>query len=302
MAGPRVRDLVWVQYPSRRLWLERLVLARVNRAHFVIITPELDMYTEKLSVPPLTGMHILGRSRDLPPGVRAQNTHRFQLSGRPGGFFREGEIDRMVLEARVLAEGEESFEDEEMGGAPEEQVGDLRTLRVKYDRSGKPYRNSVESVSMLEAVEFTGFVVEGPRTYKDFVEALTRKGNSPIAYHTRWVMETGVDKKSPGALAHELGCERIEIAHSYDQLQTPNLASFELLARWLPMIEHSVAPNPKKPDFQNQHLFLGTSSRGTTGGLTNSLAKHVASRAAEGAAVLKERRKAREERAWVTKK
>jgi hypothetical protein len=183
-----------------------------------------------------------------------------------------------------------------------EQAGDLRTLPVKYDRSGKRYRDFVESVSMLEAVEFTDFVVEGPRTYKDFVEALTRKGNSPIAYHTRWVMETGVDKKSPEALAHELGCEMIEIAHSYDQLQTSNLASFELLARWLQMIEHSVAQNPKKPDFQNQHLFLGTASRVTTGGLTNSLAKHVASRAAEEAAVLKEQRKAREERALVTKK
>jgi hypothetical protein len=194
----------------------------------------------------------------------------------------------MVLEARALAGGEENFEDE--------------TLPVKCDRSGKRYRDFVESVPMLEAVEFTDFVVEGPRTYKGFVESLTRKENSPIAYHTRWVMETGVDKKSPEALAHELGCEMIEIAHSYDQLQMPNLASFELLAHWLQMIEHSGAQNPKKPDFQNQHLFLGTSSRVTTGGLTNSLAKHMASRAAEEAAVLKEQRQAREERALVTQK
>ena len=87
----------------------------------------------------------------------------------------------------------------------------------------------------------------------------------------------------------------------YDQLNMPNVSGIELLIRWMQMIEHAVAQNPKKPAMENTGFFLGNSSRTPGGGLTSALAKHVAAEAAKEASVLKEQRKAREEKALLKK-
>ena len=126
--------------------------------------------------------------------------------------------------------------------------------------------------------------------------------NTPSAYRSKWLLESGVDKKSAEALAHEIGLDIIEAALTYDQLNGANLACLEFLVRWMQMTEHAVAQNPKKLEITvNPGVFLGNMSSSSTGGLTSTLAKHVAAKSAEEAAVLKEQRKAREERALLKK-
>ena len=66
-----------------------------------------------------------------------------------------------------------------------------------------------------------------------------------------------------------------------DQLNVGNLACLELLGRWLQMTEHAVSQNAKKPEVTNPGLFLGNQSKVGGGGLTSTLAKHVAAKAAE---------------------
>lgn len=54
---PGVREGVplAVRYSGYRLWHERPPTGKGERHKFVVVTPEIDMYTEPLSVPPLAG-------------------------------------------------------------------------------------------------------------------------------------------------------------------------------------------------------------------------------------------------------
>ena len=179
---------------------------------------------------------------------------------------------------------------------------DVRTLPVKFDSAGKRFRNFVEAAALLEQDTFPDWIFDGPRTTKEFIALILRKSNTPSAYHSKWLLEPGVDKKSAEALVHEIGMDIIEAALAYDQLNGANLACLELLARWMQMTEHAVAQNPKKPEITvNPGVFLGNMSSSSAGGLTSTLAKHMAAKSAEEAAVLKEQRKAREERALLKK-
>ncbi len=67
------------------------------------------------------------------------------------------------------------------------------------------------------------------------------------------------------------------------------------------MIEHGVLQDPKKPVMTDRALFLGSSQRKAGSNLVGTLAKHVSKKAAEEASILKEQRKAREERALLKK-
>lgn len=179
---------------------------------------------------------------------------------------------------------------------------DVRTLPVKFDSSGKRFRNFVEAAALLEQETFPDWIFDGPRATKEYITLILRKSNTPSAYHSKWLLESGVYKKSAEALAHEIGMDILEAALTYDQLNGANLACLELLARWMQMTEHAVAQNPKKPEITvNPGVFLGNMSSSSAGGLTSTLAKHVAAKSAEEAAVLKEQRKAREERALLKK-
>lgn len=155
---------------------------------------------------------------------------------------------------------------------------------------------------MLEQETLPDWIFDGPRTTKEHIAPITRKSNTPSAYHSKWALESGVDKKSAEALAHEIGMDIIEAALTYDQLNGANLACLVLLARWMQMTEHAIPQNPKRPEITvNPGVFPGSMSSASAGGLTSTLAKHVAAKSAEKAAVLKEQRRAREERALLKK-
>eukprot|EP00974_Lingulodinium_polyedra_P095926 9298043-Lingulodinium_polyedra.AAC.1 len=61
----------------------------------------------------------------------------------------------------------------------------------------------------------------------------------PIARHTRWVRESGIPHTDRCIHEHEILSRFFELAATYDGLSLPNLASVELLARRLQLIEHS---------------------------------------------------------------
>ena len=175
-------------------------------------------------------------------------------------------------------------------------------MPVRYDAAGERYREFADAVAIGRTDAFPDWPFEGPRSLQEFLQLVRRRAGTPSGWHTKWLFESGLDKKMPEAMTHEILCDIIEAGACYDQVNVMNLASFELAGRWLQMIEHSVGQNAKKPEVVNPGLFLGNSSRSSGGGLTSALAKHVATRAAEDASVLKEQRKAKEERALLAKK
>lgn len=180
-------------------------------------------------------------------------------------------------------------------------VGDVRTLAVKFDASGRRFRDFADCLAVSNEEEFDDWPLDGPRTFREYVDLIRRRAGTPSGYHTKWLIETQLEKRSSEALTHEIGMGVIELGYTVDQINGSNLAAFELLGRWMQMLEHAVAQNAKKPQMTSTGHFLGTQSRSGVGGLTSTLAKHVAGRAAEEASVLKEQRKASEERALLRK-
>ena len=99
-------------------------------------------------------------------------------------------------------------------------------------------------------------------------------------------------------MTHELLSEILELATTFDQLDVSNLACMECLCRHAQYIEQRVKKKRESgKDFDSQDYYLGRTRR--TGGaiISPELLKWVAESAARDSAILKEERKAAEERA-----
>ena len=98
---------------------------------------------------------------------------------------------------------------------------------------------------------------------------------------------------------HEILSEVIEMLGCVDQLDLPNLAGIEVLARHLQYVEHEVKKkqDAKKAGDTGAEYFLARAKRSGGALIAPELIKWVADRAARDSAILKEQRKAAEERA-----
>ena len=104
-------------------------------------------------------------------------------------------------------------------------------------------------------------------------------------------------------MTHEFLCRMLEIACVYDQLDAPNTAVVELICRQIQSIEETLKDKFFDSDGLGADHFLmsGAPSRANLC-IAPSLSAWVAQEAAKESAVLKERRKAREERALLKPK
>ena len=101
--GITIGQALLVRYQGYDLWHERVPLARVNRYSSVVVTPELDVYSGQLMMPPLSGMRFMAADRLLPLGLDENNVHRFSIRNRPNGYLTDDDIARLKIEAQVLA-------------------------------------------------------------------------------------------------------------------------------------------------------------------------------------------------------
>ena len=96
--------------------------------------------------------------------------------------------------------------------------------------------------------------------------------------------------------------EALELALCVDQVDASNLACCEVLARHIQFVEHEVKKKAEsRRDADGSEYFLGRTKR--TGGalISPALLQWVATRASQEAAVMKETRKAAEERSLARK-
>eukprot|EP00972_Heterocapsa_arctica_P014940 2201521-Heterocapsa_arctica.AAC.1 len=75
-----------------------------------------------------------------------------------------------------------------------------------------------------------------------------------------------------------------------------NLAISEVLVRRMQLIEEAIAENPDAPNWEGAAHFMGTDERRGSALMAPSLRSHVAGKLQNEAAILKERRKAKEAR------
>jgi len=181
----------------------------------------------------------------------------------------------------------------------------MRALPVAYDAQGKRARTFGDGAGRITESTWVDWPLRGPRTALWCVKHVGVFGGSFLAWHTRWVSEQKLDPLHPNVTTHESCCRALDAFITYDQLNVSELAGVEVIARQLQLAEEreresSEAKKPKgdKADLVlDSHLYLGGGHNRGNLCICPALNAWIAAELQSEAAVLKERRKAREERA-----
>jgi hypothetical protein len=137
--------------------------------------------------------------------------------------------------------------------------------------------------------------LSGPRTASPYIDRVIEAGvGGMMARHERWARESGVAYTDKILYEHQIICRTLELAAMRDGLNLRNSNLAELLFRRLQLQEEAVSENPSNPSMEGSEHYLGTEEKRGGALVVPSLKQHVASRLAEEASILKERRKARE--------
>ena len=179
---------------------------------------------------------------------------------------------------------------------------DARTLPVKRNAAGERFRTLQAVADSVSQEDFPDWCVDGPRTTMWWIQQAGRLGTGLVARHHTWRHENAVQEESKNGVLHEVLSEALELLLCVDQVDAPNLAGCESMVRHLQFVEHEVKRRQdNKREADGSEFFLGRTKR--TGGalVCPALLEWVAKKASQESAVLKEARKAAEERALARK-
>ncbi|CAK0906294.1 unnamed protein product, partial [Prorocentrum cordatum] len=138
---------------------------------------------------------------------------------------------------------------------------DIRSLGIHTAADGTRHLGWTDAVGMLRESDMPEWRFEGPRVCKELAASIREGAGNPTSYHAEWIRLSGVNQNSAIAYEHKNAMEMLRVATSVDQVDISNLASFELLARRVVMLEMAVARDPRDPDFSG----LGVIADGAAG-------------------------------------
>ena len=174
---------------------------------------------------------------------------------------------------------------------------DARVLAVETLRTGERSRTFASAVASMEQIEMSDWPIRGPRTALWLMRFNQTYGSGPLSRHTKWRSETHPPAGNALVSEHEMISEVLERASVFDQLDVPNLSSFECLCRRYQAIEETLRPNEPEAPIEGMEHFMGRPRLSGGVAMSPDLSRCVADQLALETSVLKERRKAREERA-----
>jgi len=181
---------------------------------------------------------------------------------------------------------------------------DLRALPIRYDASGSRYDDWRRVLDDLTETPQVGWSIAGPRTTLWLAKAIRSSGFTPTQRHFWWRSILNLTAGEMGVDEHHFLSEALERAAVFDQLNISELEAFEAIARRYQMWEEIYASALKQAEVGVDHgdwlderrIFLGAEKSKGHALVCPALEQHVATKLAAESAVLKERRKAREER------
>ena len=145
------------------------------------------------------------------------------------------------------------------------------------------------SLARLPPTNLRGPAVAG----KWLVEVLRVGRGSLVTRHERWSAESGVSRNSALCFEHEVLSRALQAAAVLDGINLKNMVFAEILLRRKQLLEEAVSEDPSNPSYEGAAHFMGTGSR--RGGFVHpDLKKFVAEEIGNEAAILKEKRNARE--------
>ena len=186
---------------------------------------------------------------------------------------------------------------------------DTRVFPFSFNMYGCRNLEFKDGVDMM--VEWTpdDWPILGPMTVVWLLTFFYRNGGSAMAYHHRWMAEMRLEYSAGGTQEHMAWCKFFDLLISYDMIDACKLASAEIGARKIQMIHDRwkrkspslTTGNDAKGHDDDSHLMFGTYETRGNVGISPLLQKWLGDELGKEASASKERRKAREERAFATK-
>ena len=177
--------------------------------------------------------------------------------------------------------------------------GDVRTLPVLYDRQGQRFREFRQAASQCEHHSFAAdWPIPGPSTVMWVIKWMVARGGTPLAWHAAWKTNGRLQDSEAAVLHHESNCRILETILCYDQVNAGALAGLELVCRQIQICEDKLAhrfDDTQGDAGSDYYLMSGAQSRSQLC-ICLELRAWIASEVQKESSVLKERRKAREER------
>ena len=108
-----------------------------------------------------------------------------------------------------------------------------------------------------------------------FIKHRDRHGEDGPVWLDKWLVDRGVCAHEMTGIEMRTLVTTLHVAGTYDQLNTPRLAAFEIIARRIAQIIEAYAADAKAPRWSNVHLYQGTTDpiAAITPGLRNSVAR-----------------------------
>ena len=126
--------------------------------------------------------------------------------------------------------------------------------------------------------------------------------------HSRWRSEARLQEHEPGVQEHERACRALEELLCFDQCNGGNLAAAELLARSIQVQQERYrdrsaggSASSAGPESVDTHLYMGSEATRGNVCVCPLLQDWTSTQLSKEQALLKERRKAREERELAKK-
>ena len=177
---------------------------------------------------------------------------------------------------------------------------DVRALAGLRSPAGVLFRDFKQVAEHSAVVDLGDWPLVGPRTAKYFVTVLSRTGLTPVGRHTHWKHENDLRDDDQMCVSHEVLSEVLELLGCHDQLDLANLCGVESLVRQLQFLENEVRKRTEasRPP-SGAEYYLGRPKK--VGGAIQdpSLTEFISQQAQKESNILKEQRKAREERQLV---
>ena len=180
---------------------------------------------------------------------------------------------------------------------------DARVLPLQFKGTGGRKTRDWRSASELFNEEpFDDWPQKGPRTV-DFCTELLARRNSPLDHHEFWRTTCKLQPEQIGVEEHSHLLELLDLAGRYDALDVTNLACMEHAARRIQTIEWGYADRLKpassglggRIDVDEALAFSGRAGA-TSAMVSPALLDHVKTVTERDALILKNIRKARDER------
>eukprot|EP00929_Paragymnodinium_shiwhaense_P061827 TRINITY_DN30893_c0_g1_i1.p1 TRINITY_DN30893_c0_g1~~TRINITY_DN30893_c0_g1_i1.p1 ORF type:complete len:406 (+),score=91.50 TRINITY_DN30893_c0_g1_i1:264-1481(+) len=223
---------------------------------------------------------------------------------------REGDVTRRGACCRVKIEEVPQFAAQRTAAmrsalsvaAEKVDVEDARVLTIER-QSGRRVREWPSVVEACSEEAFEDWPISGPRTVAWCLRFLKRR-HTPLDHHLAFKSSAKLQSDQWGVQEHEFLLRVVETAGSYDQLDLSNCAWAESVFRRLQTIEWAYHDKVKdsaigtsgRLDAEEMVAFAGQSKAGDLLMVAPTLLDHVKGVVEKDAVILKNLRKAREER------